>query len=202
MGQRRFDEASLVKQLSRLPADSSLAFALCCATRQLAACNKYAEHFVTESLDFVRVINEQLWATVTGNASAKIDWRAMLEQVMEFLPEQQDHWEPFHVYADHAISSLAYSIRCLLNADAQEAAWSARRAYEAADQAAIRDLDARVGLSGTEARILAHPIVQRELQRQERDLQLLESAMSKQVLNSLRAFSLSEPMLSLKEMSK
>ena len=202
MSQRRFDEASLVKQLSRMPADSKLAFALCCATRQLDACKQFAERFAPESQGSISAIIEQLWNRVTSDRSAKTDWDAVLEEVMELLPEEQDHWAPFHVYADHAISSLAYTIRCLLKPDAQEAGWSARRAYEAADQAAIRDLDVQTGTADTEAKILAHPIVQRELQRQERDLQLLESDSSKQALNALKASAFSEALLSLEEMSK
>ena len=57
--------------------------------------------------------------------------------------------------------------------DAQEAAWPARRAYEAADQAAIRMLSVQPGLPDTEEKKLAHECVQRELVRQRNDLTLL-----------------------------
>ncbi|MGF1526863.1 MAG: DUF416 family protein [Candidatus Competibacterales bacterium] len=173
---------------------------MCCTTRQLEACEQFAERFAPESKGSAKAVIDQLWEAVVGNSSEKTNWEAVQKEVMELLPEEQDQWAPFHVYADHAIASLAYTIRCLLKPDAQEAAWSARRAYEAADQAAIRDLDVQTGAADSEARILAHPIVQRELQRQQRDLRLLQSSPLEQSLNALKASAFSEPMLSLSEM--
>jgi len=203
MGQEnRFDEASLLKQLTHLPAVSRLVLALCCTTRQSGAYEHFAERFAPETQSYVKGIIVQLWDMVVGDEFDKTDWEVVLEKVMELLPEEQEQWEPFLVYAEHAISSLAYTIRCLLKSEAQEAVWAARRAYEAADQAAIRDLGVQTGSADSEARILAHPIVQRELQRQERDLRLLQSTSSRQTLNALKISAFSESTLSLGEMSK
>jgi hypothetical protein len=68
---------------------------------------------------------------------------------------------------------MAYAIRCLLTPEPQEAAWAARRPYEAADQAAIRVLGVQPGLPNTEVAIKSHSFVQRELARQRQDLLLL-----------------------------
>ena len=94
---------------------------------------------------------------------------------MSLLPEESDDWVIGHALADDALSSLAYAIRCLLTPEPQEAAWAARRAYEAADQSAIRVLGALAGSPNTEAAIKSHGFVQRELARQRMDLHLLRT---------------------------
>ena len=92
---------------------------------------------------------------------------------MSLLPEESDAWGVGHALADDALSSLAYAIRCLLKAGPQESAWAARRAYEAADHAAISVLGISPGSPSAEAVIKSHSFVQRELERQRRDLALL-----------------------------
>jgi hypothetical protein len=104
----------------------------------------------------------------------RIDWQDELASVMRLAPPESDQWSILHAYAEDAIASLAYSIRCLITGDPQEAAWAARRAYESADQAAINQLRAEFGRDGAESDIAAHGIVQRELRRQVRDLRSLE----------------------------
>jgi len=92
------------------------------------------------------------------------------------LPEESDDWATKkHALADDALSSLAYAIRCLLTPEPQEAAWAARRAYEAADQAAILVLGVHLGSPNAEAAIKAHSFVQRELARQQTDISLLRA---------------------------
>ena len=72
---------------------------------------------------------------------------------MGLLPAESDDWVIGNALADDALSSLAYAIRCSLTPEPQEAAWAARRAYEAADQAAMRVLGVQPGLPNTEAAI-------------------------------------------------
>jgi hypothetical protein len=199
---RKFDEASLVKRIAGLPSLSMGLFSLCCATRQVKAYEHFAERFVPEYMGTASTIVNRLWNAASNKSFEQINLDSALNEAMDLLPDEQDQWAPFHVYADHAIASLVYAIRCLRDSNPQEAAWSARRALDSADQGAIRDLDIQTGTSEFEAMILAHPFVQRELERQERDLDLLHSEPLAQNIEALRGNAFSESILELNDLSK
>lgn len=171
----QYDEQALVSAFAKLEADCLVAFATAAATRQLPV----YEYFMKDAggVDCIRPrsITARLWNSLTQPVDAAC-WTGLLEEVMSLIPD-----EGTAPLADDSVSSLAYAIRCLLNPDPQEAAWAARRAYEAADQAAIWDLDVQLGLPETEAALQAHVFVQRELAHQALDLQLLGSGLIDEV---------------------
>jgi len=167
-----YSEVSLVKQLSTVGKQSMLAFATACATRQSDNFLKFATpHF---QWDVLTNILTELWAAILGNATddPKI-WKRHIDTIDNFLPSDDHVWTVADAIVDDAISSTAYALRCFISGEAQEAAWSARRSYESADQIAIKLLNAEPGQKGFEKLVSQHEIVQRELQRQNRDMQLL-----------------------------
>src|SRR5262249_12079900 len=142
------------------------------ATRQLGSYERLVSRLGKVKAGRPREIAMHLWKDVR---SAEIDhatWSKILGEVMNLIPEENDDWTGVEALADDAVSSLAYAIRCLLTRSSQEAVWAARRAYEAADQAAIRTLGVQPE-PHTEETIKAHTFVQRELARQRNDLSLL-----------------------------
>lgn len=170
-----FDENVLLEELGMLPSRARIAFAAATATRQLSNYERLARESEAESAQRPREIAAQLWADLRVSAVDRAAWSERLDEVMRLLPEESDDWVIGHALADDALSSLAYAIRCLLTPEPQEAAWAARRAYEAADQVAIRVLHVQPGLPKTEAAIKSQDFVQRELARQRSDLTLLRT---------------------------
>lgn len=170
-----FDENALVKELTVLSARARVAFAAASATRQIRNYERFACGLGLKTEHRPSEIATQLWSALSTMTVDRATWSVALEEVMSLLPEEDEDWVIWHALADDALSSLAYSIRCLLKPDAQESAWAARRAYEAADQAAIRILAVQPGLPNTEMEIKAHDCVQRELARQKNDLALLHA---------------------------
>jgi uncharacterized protein YjaG (DUF416 family) len=195
----KFDERTVITRLSRMNAHSKVMFALCCATRQLNAWNEFSRRLAPEKLDIFRDVLEKIWKSLNTNV-VPIGWKMTLDEVMTLLPEEQDGWAPFHVYADHAVSSLAYTLRCLIDSKEQEAAWAARRAYEAADQGAIRHLDIQPGTPESEKHLLSSVIVQRELSRQEYDLALIERLDVSEALDQLKPKAFREHVLTTEEL--
>lgn len=120
---------------------------------------------------------------------------------MDLLPEEQSESSDLHAYAEDALASPASTIRCLIEGSEQEAAWDARSAYETADQAAIRQLGIEPQGAAAEHQIRTHPYVQRELERQERDLQILERQPFREALDQLKSAALGEQTLTLDEMA-
>jgi hypothetical protein len=73
--------------------------------------------------------------------------------------------------------SVVYALRAKLAGEAQEATWAARVAYEALDNFVINTEHIDTNKSGEEQHVLAHPLVQAELARQQRDLDELRGGM-------------------------
>jgi hypothetical protein len=167
-----FDEDALVSELERLSSRGQIGFADASATRQLGSYERLARGLGAKSVQRPREIASQLWNDIHAPVVDRAAWSARLDEVMSLLPEESDDWVIGHALADDALASLAYAIRCLLTPKPREAAWAARRAYEAADQAAIRILGVQPG-PNTEFEIKSHGFVQRELARQRNDLALL-----------------------------
>jgi len=185
-----FDEAALVTELATMPAGRQLAFAAAVATRQLESYEWYARRLGPGAIARPREIAMMLWGESPGE---RHDWAECLTEVLGLMPEESDEWTVFHSLAEDALASLAYAIRALLTADPQEAAWAARRGYEAADQAAIRLLGIQPGPQEAERAIREHPLVQQELGRQRRDLLLIATDAGVDALSALRDLALAEP---------
>jgi uncharacterized protein YjaG (DUF416 family) len=197
----KYDERALTQQLSAMPGNSIVAFALCCATRQLNAFEAYADRFLPERREVARDVAEKLWTAVSVGEKASVVWSEQLAVVEEVYPEEQDHWAPLHVYGGNALSSLICTIRSLMaSADVQEAAWAARIAYESADQAALRFLDEKRESPDIEQLVLTSDIVQRELHRQSDDLHSLAAASKPGVILRLKGIAMESQVLTLDEM--
>jgi hypothetical protein len=170
-GMYSFDEMILLGELDTLSNRSRIAFAAAAASRQLASYERITNDQHSERNP--RVITTHLWVALRAGSIDHAVWSSALEEVLSLLPEEGNGSTIEYALVDDALSSLAYAIRCLLKPEPQEAAWAARRAYEAADQAAICSLGVQARSTEMEAVIKAHVFVQRELARQRNDLLLL-----------------------------
>ena len=195
-----FDESVLVNELEKQAWRERVAFAAATATRQLTQYEEYARRFDIAEECFPKEIAKKLWGSIQAGTVDRTAWASILDEVMGLLPEESDDWIIWHALADDALSSLAYAIRSLLSMSPQEAAWAARRAYEAADQAAIRILGVQPGLPSTEYRIKSHLLVQRELERQKRDLTLLTAKQGKDSIENVQKHAFCETLLTKEEM--
>jgi Protein of unknown function (DUF416) len=171
----KFQEELLVQCLAKFSAKQKSAFATACATRLFSSYAAYAFKFGrAEDVTSLRGILDELWSQ--SLSSTDVGDRHRLEEIVQELscqlPSQEETWTVLHAFADDAIASTMYAARTLLTASANEAAWAARRAYEAVDQAVLK-------LSGTpntpdeELLVISHPLIQRELGRQNEDLRSL-----------------------------
>lgn len=175
----RFDEQHLISALNALPHASRVAFAAATATRQIVSCGlvKYDEFSASRLNDIV----SDLWRAAQNLEIDEKLWSGRLEDIMNMMPSDEVYWDIWHALADDCLSSLTYAIRCLLNQESQDAAWAARRAYEAVDQVAIRLLGLRPGEASAETGILSHEVVQREVSNQKKDLLMLRAGLFDEV---------------------
>jgi uncharacterized protein YjaG (DUF416 family) len=171
MNDLRFDEPALLQRLERLPRQSRTIFAAAVAERLLPAYVNYWKKASKGNPTRLTAILEQLWKDLDGSKTSEEAQQESIDLCISLIPsEDSDPWFQEQVYADDAAAALAYALRSRESGNAQEAAWAARRAYEALDQFVIVKEDVDTHKPGAEQIILAHPIIQAELARQNRDL--------------------------------
>lgn len=169
-----YDETRLKQELATLPPRLRVAFATAAATRQLPCYARLAPPRLVQAQLDPKALLEALWQKIRDGDLAPGAWQATLDKLMDVLDKETPDWRPFDFLAEDALVTLAYAIRCLLDPEPQEAAWAARVAYESADQAVIRLQGDVPATAAAEARILAHPFIQRTLGLLHEDLASLK----------------------------
>jgi len=113
----------------------------------------------------------QLWDDLAGNRLDDGELRSKIDACMALIPQEDDApWLMEQAAAEDAGAAVAYALRCRQSGQAKEATWAARRTYEALDHYVINRENIDTTKPGAEERVLGHPLVQRELARQRRDL--------------------------------
>jgi len=184
-----FEEAQLVEKIERLPHQARSAFAAACAERLLPSYSRFWKRTGRGDANTLAATLGRLWDDLSGIPMSDAEVEAEIKTCMELIPQENDGpWVMEQAAAEDAASALAYALRCRKNGLANEAAWAARRAYEAVTffcenvegngSGKVRMLDYSQRLSEY-ARHLANPLVQAELARQQRDLdELLSGAVT------------------------
>lgn len=169
-----FQELGLKRALAELPASRITAFAASCAHR--LACDVSQ---LEPSSEYDRILTEAtsgLWQALRSHQT--FDGGSLEARLIEIIPDEVNDEEFTAAVVEDAIASMIYAIRSIYSDRAQNAAWSARRVYETADRYSSQFLNDFEFSESSEIQILRHPVVQRELSRQARDLALLQSERS------------------------
>ncbi len=167
-----FDEAGLVSRLTSLRPGLRAVFAALCARRLVAMTESEAVAEKGVVLDLGRLA-ERIWDSLESNSLTNEVANKYLDAAMDLVAD--DESDTASKFEEDAASALAYTCRAWITQDPQEAAWAARRAYEAVDRYVIRREGIEISVSGAEEIVVGHVLVQAELRRQESDLQALET---------------------------
>ncbi len=161
-----FDESMTAARLKSYDEYFCAAFALACTTR-LFNCVIPLPAFYGP----VETIICSGWIDCIDRIYDPVRWQRDLKAVMDLIELDPNESSFVAVILEDLLAATAYFLRFLLYTDIQEAVWSARRAHELADQAAIVMLEQDGRGFPPEAIIGAHTIVQTELLRQAVDVE-------------------------------
>ncbi len=159
--------------LEDLPSLLRVAFAALSAERLIRAYEVHVNKSNKGNLGLSAVL-ERLWRDLSGSPMSSDELQTSIEVCMQSMPNDDDAVGE-HAYAEDAAASLCYALRTRQNGSAQEAAWAARRAYEALDQFVIAQQGLKNTSSIDEEQLNSHPAIQSELRRQHQDLADLKS---------------------------
>ncbi len=172
-----YSESQLLKKIERLPRAHRAIFAAACAERQLpgyAIYSKKTGRGQPESLSDVLV---WLWGAIaSGQYESRVISRK-IDLALQLVPREDDGpWANGTASAEDASASVVYALKCHSSGDSQDAVWAARRAYENLDNYITTEEDGAVSwvsqskLPADIAQVTSHPLIQAELERQNRDL--------------------------------
>ena len=182
MGILRFDEALLKRELSRMPVSLRVVFAAAIAERLLPIYAAFSRKTGRGDPQSLMEILERLWRDIDGIKMSSEELQQNIDLSMELAPDEDDEpWVPDQHWAEDAAAAVAYALCTRQNGKSQEAAWAARRAWEALDDFVTTQEDIDTDIPGEYERVLSNPLVQAELMRQQRDLSELVAADRKDV---------------------
>jgi uncharacterized protein YjaG (DUF416 family) len=173
----RFEDEALVRVLSHLASPFRVAFAAASAERLVPGYVMFGRRTHRGNPAALATLLDRLWLDLEGDPMDVGLVQESIDTAINLIPAQVvAPWVPEQALADDAVSAVAYALRCRQSGEPQEAAWAARRAYEALDHFVIIREKTDLKKPGGELRALSHPLVQAELLRQQRDLNELHKA--------------------------
>jgi uncharacterized protein YjaG (DUF416 family) len=188
----KWQEDELMEALMGLPRNHKIAFAASCAERLAPAYDLFASINSIEEREVLHNALDYAWHLCLTRKS-KHRYYSILTILEELLAGMEDAAEDrLESYAADAVACLIYTLRCYCSGSPEYAVFAAQRAYESADALVSERDDIDFTENNSEERILADPIVKRELEKQKADLRFLTQQ------NNLDAFLLK----SMREESK
>jgi uncharacterized protein YjaG (DUF416 family) len=188
---RIYDEKDLVKQLALLPPRMLVCFALGAAECLFPCFSRYALATQASLESELLSILDRAWDWLTQGNLTKPEIQQLIDRCLAMTPDEEQAVEVGEPYAEDAGAAVAYVFRTIESSNPQEAAYAARRAYEASYHFASESIDAQLAPDLDDESVDAHPVVQRELSRQYellRRLQALNSINQEAALALRRQF--------------
>lgn len=185
-----FDETKLRDRLASFPCWKTVAFAACCSERLLPAFTRYSEKArldIKSSKLYLSTL-EQIWSLLLGCEASTQSIEEMEQRCLREIPTEDDAWVSGEPYAQDAASAVTYALRTWMYCNPKEAVWSALSIYNSVDNFVTNISDKVTSLQHGGQQILCHALIQRELTRQNYDLELLEtSSVQQMTINVLRS---------------
>lgn len=131
----RYDENAIARRVTSLSLSRRVLFACGCAERLMPAYRWYCDRAGLGDFFVVRQALDTAWSGgLQEGVPAPPEIPRIRAQVEALVPSDDDEENfPGSAVAQNAVAGVAYALRTWETADPQEAVWSARQLYEAAD---------------------------------------------------------------------
>ncbi len=175
-----FNDKRLVASLKGLPVACRVAFAAACAQRLIPSyksfCAKVPDHACAKP-PLASDALSRLWGDIGGEEMGKSELQELATVLTAAIPTEDEAYEAGEPYAEDAVAAVAYAFRERVSGSGEDAMWAAQRVYGALDHYVINSTTKPQDKLDEQA-VLNHPLVQKELLRQSRDLETLRSGVA------------------------
>ncbi len=172
----RFDEARIIEELNELCDWKRCIFSASCTERFFHSYKKSNEKSAYSYCIELREIMDFIWDSIGKKECNREISGKYLSEINNIIEASETNMNAYPLFLADMSSSVAYALSTLLTHDSQEAAWCARRVYEALDTYSYTTENIEFNKSGSEIKILTHPFIQKELECQLRDLHILANS--------------------------
>lgn len=176
MSRTEFDEETLAAVLGELSPRHRAAFAAAVCERLLPNYVAFSRETGWGEPEVLRTVLDEVWAFVRGATLASRALREREAQVERATPDTEDFDTYLVSPALDAGAALLAALECVRTTDASKAAEAAGMARDTVDMYVQELEDMSPGDRELEEKILNHPLMVRELERQEADLLALRQA--------------------------
>jgi hypothetical protein len=170
-----FDRKQLTNQLQPLPKRLRVAFAAACAQRQVPHYPHTSAANPTGNPKAVTRMLRELWKGLAQNALELEKLRRDRAVCDALIADYEERFSTL-LFANNAVTSLAYALDTALSGDGQDAMWAAERACESLHYYIEDHLGVKPKTPRDWSPIVSFPIMQAELARQQADLAELHAA--------------------------
>jgi uncharacterized protein YjaG (DUF416 family) len=180
----------LHKRLAVLTCQKIVAFAASCSERLMPAYIRYSKRagLSEEQSKLYRDALDMLWGFAVGSDVKKQYLEQVEGKCLSSIPTEDETWAVGEPYAEDAGAAVTYAIRACLSCNPQEAVWAAQRVIDAIDSFVSCQEEILAVQSNSENG--EHRLIDKELARQEADLQelemLVESPLGKDIMEKIR----------------
>jgi uncharacterized protein YjaG (DUF416 family) len=150
-------------RLARLSPVHLAGFAASCSERLLPNYTAFSREEGWGDADTLRKALDQVWKCLEEHSLRNVDWDELIEECDPLLPDTEDFENPHVSAALDAGTAILSTLRCCKDGNPQHAVEAATYARDTVYMAVNSDTAE------------THPLMVRELEKQESDLELLES---------------------------
>ncbi len=173
-GEAAFDSERLKARLVALGFKAQLAFLLSCAERLFPNYAMFHAHHRWGDIAPLRDALELGWKQLEGDEIERKEIVAALVRCLEVLPDMDEFGTDQGSDGLDAAVCCALVLDLLISREAREVIRGASLARDTADRQVLELASLHPQDAELEAKVLAHPLMQKELARQREDVELLE----------------------------
>lgn len=171
-----FDEHLLSNLLTRLSAEGRIAFCASVCERLLPSFERFATEEAYGNAQILRRGVDLAWRCAQGHSVSEQELKEFTEQVEDIAPEPGDFDSDFASSALDAASAVGATLRCCETGEVAHCVEVAVYARDSVDMYIQIRGDISSEDPSLEEKIVAHPLMQREIERQLFALNMLERA--------------------------
>jgi len=160
-----FDKAGIIDALSGKEARLAVAFSTACAQRLVNSLCSFEGHEGAKS-----IAQTTLGALINYLVVGTLLSESLEAQLVSLIPDEDDDASFAAGVLDDALAALAYSVRASTTAPIESACYAATRSLATAFRYSLQFLNDSLLTDSSLSFAMENPVVQRELQRQKRDL--------------------------------
>ncbi len=173
-----FDSLRLTPRLEALTTSAAAVFAAACAERLFTGYEGYVAAGGDGDVAALRTALNALWDHLIIGTPPH-DLERLADECLDLVPDMLGGpWSLYGQYAEDAVASSVYALRCGASGDVRYAIDCAERAYESVDAILQYEFDMDPGDPGENRRMVEHPLTQAEFSREDRDLTELTATAS------------------------